>query len=150
MRSTTTTHILVFWRHYSNNPHGFRCLNLWHEIQLPTFFIHCPRLWLTQMGTSLSQALGPHGSRGFLRKGEIACTLTGNWQNVLSEKWKEDCRNSWRVLAVNLEGGNTLLTLAGFLATRTWGVPFSLKQYLPWGLTVPGARDSPLQGRTRH
>ena len=32
------------------------------------------------LGPSLSQALGPHGSRDFLRKGEIAWTLTGNWQ----------------------------------------------------------------------
>ena len=50
------------------------------------------------------QALGPHGSRGFLRKGEIACTVTGNWRKVLSEKWKEDCRNSWQCLRSTWKG----------------------------------------------
>ena len=46
--------------------------------------------------------------------------------------------------------GTTRLTLAGFLATRAWGVPFFLRQHLLWGLTVPGSGDSPPQGRTRH
>ena len=96
-------HALVSWRHYNRTHMDFdaQTYDISFACRLFPFFAYGPDSPLE--GPSLRQALGPHGSRGFLRKGEIACTLTGNWQNVLSEKWKEDCRNSWRVLAVNLE-----------------------------------------------
>ena len=81
--------------------------------------------------TSWVSGFSPKGGNRLHSDGELAKCSLGKMGRGLPELLT--------VLAVNLEGGTTRLTLAGFLATRTWGVPFFLKQNLPWGLTVPGA-----------
>ena len=99
-----------------------------------------------QEGPSLGQ-LEPHGSWGFLPKGETACTLRGNW-------WMSSRKNGKRT-AGTPDGtcgqpgrGDYSLDPWWFSSTRPGGSLF-LRHMMPGGLAVPRTGDSSAGGSTR-
>ena len=99
-----------------------------------------------QEGPSLGQ-LEPHGSWGFLPKGEAACTLRGNW-------WMSSRKNGKRT-AGTPDGtcgqpgrGDYSLDPWWFSSTRPGGSLF-LRHMMPGGLAVPRTGDSSAGGSTR-
>ena len=76
--------------------------------------------------------LGPHGSWSFSPVGGNCLHSEGELAYVLSEKGKEDCQISQRVLVVNLKGID-LLDPWWLSGNPLWGAPFSLGQNLREG-----------------
>ena len=99
------------------------------------------RAWLDLLWDRVLTALGPLGSWSFSPVGGNCLHSEGELVYVLSEKRKEDCQNSWWVLAVNLKG-NYLLDPCWVSSNPLWGVPLFLGQNLSRGLTVPRTGDS--------
>ena len=99
------------------------------------------------VGPSLGQ-LEPHGSRGFLPKGETACTLMENW-------WMTSRKNGKRTAGIPdgtcgqpQQGGHSPDPW-WFSSIPSWGGTLSLRHIVPGGLALPRTGDSTAGGSTR-